>query len=62
MGKNTQNKPVRFFGEIQLLTNGRYKVRFMQKLVRVNQSSRRKWKNVDTLNFAKELNSKLITN
>jgi len=58
--RNNQSK-VRFFGEIQKLKNGRYKIAKMQKLVGVNQH-RRKWRDIDTTQFAKELNSHLIIN
>lgn len=58
--KNNKNKNIRYFGEIIEMPNGRFKVKFMQRLVGINQH-RRKWRDVDTLEFAKELNSKLIT-
>lgn len=50
---------IRYFGEIELV-KGRYRVKFMQRLVGVNQF-KRKWRDEDTLAFAKELNAKLIT-
>jgi hypothetical protein len=60
MKNNNKNKPIRYFGEIQY-RNGRYKVKFVQRLIGINQH-KRKWTDIDPLSFAKELNSKLITN
>jgi hypothetical protein len=58
--RNT-NKPVRYFGEIQLLPSGEYKVAFMQRLVAVNQH-KRKWATVSSREFARALNrGQLIT-
>jgi hypothetical protein len=61
MKNNTKSKPIRYFGEIQQLSNGQYRIKFMKRLVGVNQH-RRKWREIDTLDFAKKLNSKLIVN
>ncbi len=59
--RNT-NKPIRYFGEIQLLPNGTFKVAHMQRLVGVNQHKRR-WATIPSREFARELNrSKLVTN
>ena len=57
--KNTKNKPIRYFGEITKLSNGKYKVKFMQRLIGVNQH-RRKWVSIDKTQFTKELNSHLV--
>lgn len=57
MIKNKKN--TRFFGEIVQLKSGQYKVKFMQKLIGVNQY-RRKWQTVDSKEFAKQLNKSTI--
>ena len=56
-----ENKKIaRYFGEITRLQNGRFKIKFVKQLIGVNQY-RRKWKEIDTTEFAKQLNAKLIT-
>lgn len=58
MTKNKKN--LRFFGEIQRLQNGKFKVKFMQRLVGVNQH-RRKWVDVDCKEFSNMLSTNLVT-
>lgn len=59
--RNYNRKQKRFFGEIVELPSGKYKVKFMKRLVAVNQHKRH-WVNINTLQFAKSLNSQLILN
>jgi hypothetical protein len=61
MKNNKRNKNIRYFGELVKLPNGKYKVKFMQRLVGINQY-KRKWADIDVLQFTKELNSHLIIN
>ncbi len=56
------SKPIRFFGEIQQLSDGTFKVASVQKLVSVNQYKRR-WEQVPSREFARALNrGQLIIN
>lgn len=53
---NTKNnKPTRFFGELHQLSNGQFKVAFIEKLVGINQH-KNKWVGINGRNFARELN------
>lgn len=57
-----ENKPIRFFGEIQLLPNGTFKVASVQRLTGINQH-KRKWMQVPSREFARALNrGKLVIN
>ncbi len=49
------NKTIRYFGELQKLPNGKFKVARMEQLVTVNQH-KRKWQSIPTRQFARELN------
>ena len=52
----------RYFGELVRLDNGKFKVKFVDKLVRINQHKRR-WLNINARDFARELNkSELVIN
>lgn len=60
MARNN-NKTQRFFGEIQYLPNGKFKVAFMDRLVKVNQY-KNKWEPVNGREFARALNrGQLVT-
>ena len=59
MAKKAQE---RYFGEIVKLKDGRFKVKFMDKLVPLNQY-RRVWKNINAREFSRTLNnSSLVIN
>lgn len=63
MNKNNKNVKVkeRYFGEITLLRDGRFKFRRVKKLVTLNQF-KRAWKNVNSRSFSRKVNkSELVT-